>query len=337
MTNSMLRVDAPAPLPAMLAAARDRGPAASPSTTGADVTVAGAGVSILPSPATPIGRPSTGMQPVEPNLLWNWQRGATRRTDRKQLQFCRSRPQTCAAGAAFVPTGDFEQNYAAFLEALADAFFPRLVAEARAAIDPPAHTPAGGPTPNGWTTFMDTSGLLRWSLGWAVSMMPGDVPANIGPPVSLTASAYGASVSLDGVAANCNASSIELEASWLSVTVTPAPWYKSGLVALARHLPAKAFSDGTGEVFFGSDGMLACRVAEFVVADRPTARIGLEQPVTGSDMVKLAGATEARVAGLHFSNPEGGLATVEDGGSTLKIAMPTESTPRIVGVVPSRP
>jgi hypothetical protein len=94
--------------------------------------------------------------------------------------------------------------------------------------------------------------------------------------------------------------SIELSAIWLSVIVTPGVWFQSGLVALARRQPTKAFPSGGSDAFFGPKGLLQCRIAEFVVAYRPTARVGINPSFAESNTDQLLAAGWVQIAGIDF-------------------------------------
>jgi hypothetical protein len=335
----------------LLSAARDNAAVLGPGA--ADVAPGGAAAAAVSTRAElGLTAEPSHLQPLLPNQLWDWPTPPSDQTDASQLEFCDIVPGSCGGGSPFVPGGSFASNYRSFLEALKPNFALTRVAEAKDAIRQPGIPPSSGPTPRGWTKFTDASGHLQWSLAWWVSMMPSDLVSTVAKSAlqsetvtlgtSNAAMQVTASTALDApfatVAGGASAiTSIELSANWLSVLVSPGRWADPGLIALARVSPSNALDAqyADGGAFFGREGMLSCRMVEFVVACDPIARVGLDPSFAAKNRATLVGAEAMRIGGIDFPNP--GQVEIVGESAWLAVSIEGDRRPRIVAVVPGRP
>jgi len=335
----------------LLSVARDNGAVLAPGAAHAAPGAATHAAVSARATLEPMAEPSH-LQPLLPNQLWDWPTPPSDQTSASQLEFCDIVPACCGGGSPFVPGGSFASNYRSFLEAVKPKFSATRVAEAKHAIQQLGIPPSSGSTPGGWTKFMDASGHLQWSLAWWVSMMPSDldraVVKSAARSATVTLGTSGASMRVtDSTALDASfttvadggsaITSVELSANWLSVVVVPGGWADSGLIALARASPAKALGSryADGETFFGREGLLSCRIVEFVVARNPIARVGLDPSFAASNRGTLVGAEALRIGGVDFPNP--GHVELVGESAWLDVSIEGDSRPRIIAVVPGRP
>jgi hypothetical protein len=283
----------------------------------------------------------SALKPDQVHLLvpaqrWDWEAMLTGLTAAAQIEFCDTMPASCEAGSNYAASSDsFSDAYATFIELLADFSPASLLKAARAALVKPQGDPASTPSPSGWTKTLDGAGMLRWTLDWILATSPSrwlahkgggrSASATLDAPANLRLLDDGA----NNVVAIPTATDEPLSVSgagWSRVPVYPGSWYSGSTVALGRNGPFEAGRAPTTVV--GPAGILRCRVAELIVAERVSVTGSLASAVTAGD---VAAATEVQF-GPVTADP--GDTSLE--GSTLTVVTPA-GQPYLVGVIYAQP
>lgn len=298
-------------------------------------------VSNRPGAASP---PLVRGQMLMPVTVWNWPDPVTGTMANAQFRFADTVPQSADNGSLYQPSGrSFSQGYMTFLQVLEACKFPypSMLASAMQKVAPPAGDPASSPTPAGWTKVNDT-GYVRWrpiwtlpesSSDWRAAVAagtianPGSLRLNLndtsgaGPqaPASLRA------LDADGHALALPAAPLETvtitAACWDQVSIFPGSWYDASMVALGRNLVPDA------SVFFGPNGLMACRVSSFYVALRPSFDFTAAAPIPASLRQTLDEADTVQAMGVTVRRSRG------DGGESQALRLEnTDPAPVIVAV-----
>jgi len=270
----------------------------------------------------PAELPST-MQWVLPNLIWNWGVPSVGRTSRAQFEFCDHMPQFCQPDAEFVSSSDsFSQNYIAFLQLLSPDFQPQtLLEQAKQAATFPTGNPADGNVPAGWTTVVDGGGTLRWQPDWVVGSSPGDFLAavkaddiksstiEVTDPTLLVGAGREKLTVLSVGTGSDNLKPIAFQpgdlqgiqlaaAGWGRVTIYPGTWFSSAIFALGRK--AKFVPGYDASDVYGSKGLLRCRVADMIIAYKPSATLILSDSFAAQHRDAITNASSLRVVGIDL-------------------------------------
>jgi len=314
----------------------------------------------------PTAAERTKMQPVRPNLAWDWPIDAGF-TPKPQFEFCDHMPQSADPSADFRSSGDsFSLRYFTFLEIVSPNFKPQSILDrAKEFAVLPSGDPATSSTPRGWTRVVDGGGTIRWQPDWVVSWdrrdflasaLVGDSPAtaiDLADPTLLAAARGAASdllaVEMPGEAPRAlpyganDLHALSIEAQWARIPIYPGAWYDSSIIGLAARAKGRRFVRSySGKDVFSPDGLLRARVAEMIVAYRQKARLALSESFARSRSDTIADSSSLRVAGVDFSKGRDSLArtiTLNAPSSAGVVDMEVRSTsdvPAIVGVIIER-
>ncbi|NOK32785.1 hypothetical protein D7W79_18615 [Corallococcus exercitus] len=263
------------------------------------------------------------LQRLEPAMEWDWAPTGDGILGAAAYHFYDSMPASSDPDALFVSTGDsFSGNYLAFLQLLRSDFQPALTLKQTLSVaQQPQSDPASSPTPRGWTKILSASNLLQWAPDWCPAKTPQDwiqdVCSQPSPPAGSLAldprAAFGGEVAPAAsslVQARTGTGrpvplgfqpgellSLNLSAqAWGRVPITPGAWYSSALMMLGRSGP---FVEGrTPSQVFGPTGLLRCRVAEMVLAYKPSVQMRVSPSFASRHAATLGAATGLSVGGV---------------------------------------
>jgi hypothetical protein len=302
------------------------------------------------------------LQRLEPAMEWDWAPTVEGIIGAAPYHFYDSMPASCAPEALYVSTGDsFSGDYFAFLELLRSDFQPeQLLVQARSAAVRPQSDPASSPSPRGWTKMQSATNLIQWAPDWSPAQTPqgwlqsvsagrefparsftldprmefsgGETPATF----SLVQARIGTGARQPLMLEHGELMGLSFSAqAWGRVPISPGDWYKSGLVTLARNGP---FVGGyTRNQVFGPTGLLRCRVAEMVLAYKPSLQTRVSPNFATRHDATLAAATELSVGGILIkgTDQQPGLVRRQDDSSTSVVleGTTTSEAPLIVAVM----
>ncbi len=316
-----------------------------------------------PRTALPSGRPAARPSALDagqvhllvPAQRWDWEATLAGQTPTAQIELCDTMPASCASGSDYAASSDsFSDAYTTFLELLTGFSPASRLAEARAALARPPGDPASSTNPSGWTKTLDGAGMLRWALDWILATTPTrwirqrsgghlsrstlDAPVMLrlldgehaASPATATAptprSTDGGASKVVAIPTIADEPLSVSGAGWSRVPVYPGSWYSSSVVGLARDGP---FDGGRApERVVGPTGILRCRVAEMIVAERVSVTASLASTLTARN---LAAADEVQLGPVAADPADASLE-----GSTLTVTTPA-GLPYLVGVIYAQP
>lgn len=266
-----------------------------------------------------------------PAERWDWGVAPIGGASAAQLAFCETMPANCTSGEYTASSDSFCDAYKTFLDLLVDFSPAPLLERAKAAIAPPQGNPASTPSPPGWTKRYDGGGIMRWAPDWTVTATPASWSTLHAPraPSELTLDATTSARLSAPTAAPTEVASLPGKpltvsgVGWSRIPVYPGSWYSSSVVELGRNGPFA--TNRSPQTIVGPTGLLRCRVAELIVAERVSVTASLPRAV---DLASADGAQLGSIAvGATDMRAEAGALTVT--------TPPGE--PYLVGVIYAQP
>jgi len=222
-------------------------------------------------------------QLVMPTIAWDWPPAPNGTMLNNAFEFADSMPTSCQAETYYQPSAkSFTDNYRSFLSLLEvePQALNKLIKKARRKIAVPKGNPADGSTPSGWT-ITKINGLNRWRPIWSFSDSASEwqqkvQSGSINNPGTITlmlkrnsdqnkilvTKQPGSSVTKP-FNSNITFEKVEIKASsWGRIGISPGSWYDSAIISLT----SDNLSPALRTKFFGTNGLLSCRIASFYVA-----------------------------------------------------------------------
>lgn len=239
------------------------------------------------------------VQVLAPPLLWNWNTPPTGQATFEQLAFCDAMPQSANGQYYAASAKSFSVAYSSFLNLINPQAFP-LPQVLNQSID--NNNPPGN-TAKGWVQCMNPAGQLEWKRMWNVSQNPAAWLAGFAQGQQKIAAEWefndpqlNISIGTSNVLPISAATQVKLSAEAVGrIVINPDTWYNSSIVTLAQS--NKYYLKVPPDVLFGNTGLMNCRVAEFIVALKPSPSIIIHKTLLGQDNV-----TGIDTAGFSFTD-----------------------------------
>ncbi len=314
-----------------------------------------------PPEASPATSPSTFlMQPVIPNIIWDWENPGPGKLSQKQFEFCDHIPISADPDANYSPSGkSFSQNYSSFLEVISPAFEPQpLLQNAKSLVVTPTIPTSEVAGPRGWVLVQTSAGVNRWQPNWIAGSTPNEFLASIKPggekmPLNLGSQSVLKKAIADGLNVigygddpdqlksptlySGDIQDIQITAdSWGRVSIIPGDWYNSSLMSLAENGPF--VSTYTPKSIFGQSGLLPCRISEIIVAAGLKAKVTFGQDFISCYHDHILGAEHLSLLGINLETGKSSLNPKPlhlrtQGNTTVLNISSSETSPAIIGVV----
>ncbi|HEX7904287.1 MAG TPA: hypothetical protein VF487_10435 [Chitinophagaceae bacterium] len=239
------------------------------------------------------------MQVLAPPLLWNWDIPPAGQAAFEQLAFCDAMPQSASGQYYAASARSFSLAYNSFLNLInAQAFpLPRALNQSINNNIPP------GNAAKGWVQSMNLAGQLEWKRMWNVSQNPAAWLAGFAQGQQKNAAEWifndpqlSISIGNSEVLPIVPTTQVKLSAEAVGrIEVNPGIWYDSSIVTLAQS--NKYYLKVSPTVVFGNAGLMNCRIAEFIVALKPSPSIIIDKALISQNTV-----TGISTAGFSFAD-----------------------------------
>lgn len=239
------------------------------------------------------------VQVLAPPLLWNWNTPPTGQATFEQLAFCDAMPQSTNGQYYAASAKSFSVAYSSFLNLIDPQVFP-LPQVLNQSID---NNISPGNAAKGWVQTMNLAGQLEWKRLWNVSQNPAAWLAGFAQGQQKNAAEWefndpqlNISIGTSNVSPLSAATQVKISAEAVGrIAVNPDTWYDSSIVTLAQS--NKYYLKVSPDILFGNTGLLNCRIAEFIVALKPSPSIIINKNLLGQDNV-----TGINTAGFSFTD-----------------------------------
>lgn len=237
---------------------------------------------------------------------WDWRVQNAGTTPSDAYDFFDHMPAALRGKIYLQSAQSFSKNYRAFLRLLDPSTFPdpQALQQGLAANERPVDCSATMPL--GWTkVYSIETGLSEARPAWTVPFTPYSWKQNVASrsgAMELDLTGGDAEIALgkdDRVVENAAITKLGFSSSaWGCIPISPCSWFDSSITVLALQGggPYKV-SGWDNEKVFGERGLLASRVAEFIVALNPCAVAEIKNEALGADVAP----DSLRLGGVRFT------------------------------------
>jgi hypothetical protein len=244
------------------------------------------------------------LQVLSVPILWDWDVAPNGQLLLKQFNFCDSMPQSRSADHFISGSQSFSDGYSSFLECIDAQKFPLTSLLKQKKLD--NILPQQSDTAKqGWARAINNSGQLQWRRVWNVSESPQSWLASVisesnNEPVELVFGDPNLTIISDKERATIpmnNAKTKIIAEAVGRIQVNPDSWFDSSIITIIKN--NKNYLTIGAETVFGDQGLINCRVSEFIVALKPVPSIEIDSALTSIAADNIAGV---KLGGFAFTN-----------------------------------
>jgi hypothetical protein len=249
------------------------------------------------------------VQILSPPIAWNWNTAVSGQMSMAQFAFCDLMPQDIQAENYAQSSRSFSDGYSSFLELINLQTFP-LPTLVKQSIVNNILPQSASKAAKGWAQTTNQAGQLEWKRVWNLSQSPqawlsGIDQSQKSEPVELIFNDPALCIyAEDGTVLPTTQSPLmQITAKAVGrIQVTADSWYNSSIVTIAES--SKNYFRVDPSVVFGDDGLINCRITEFIVALKPEPLVTVDNSLIDSQAIAQDSITCISLAGFAFTNKD---------------------------------